>query len=108
MYDRAGDTGQLRDVDAVAAVGPAGDDLAQEDDFAALLGDGYIHAAHAGQQVRDLHQFVIVRGEERARTAAFVVVQVFDDGAGDGEAVVGAGAASDLVEDQQTARRGVV
>ena len=46
---------------------------------------------------------MVVRGEQRA--AAHDVVQVLGDGPGDGEAVVGARAAADLVEDHQRAPR---
>ena len=51
-------------------------------------------------------EFVVVGGEEGA--AADVVVEVFDDGPGERDAVVGAGAAADFVEDHQAARRGGV
>ena len=44
-------------------------------------------------------QLVVVGGEQRAR--ADRVVQVLDDRPGDGQAVVGAGAAADLVQDDQ-------
>ena len=38
---------ELGDLDAVAAVGPAGDDLAQEDELVAALFDGDVVVLHA-------------------------------------------------------------
>ena len=49
--------------------------------------------------VFQLGEFVIVRGEEGFGAA--VLVDVFDHGPGEGEAVVGGGAASDLVEQDE-------
>ena len=51
---------------------------------------------------------MVVRGEERLGAQPRVVVDVLDHRPGDRQAVVGAGAAPDLVQDQQAARRGVV
>ena len=87
---------------------PPGTILRRKTTCALLLGHGDVVVAHARQHARQLGQLVVVGGEERLRAAARVVVQVFDDGAGDGQAVVGAGAAPDLVQDDQAARRGVV
>ena len=53
-----------------------------------LLGDGDIHATDARQHLGHFDQFVIVGGEERACATAFVVVQVFNDGAGDGYTIM--------------------
>ena len=38
--DGTGQAGEAGDVDAVGVVGGAGDDVVEEDDFLALLGDG--------------------------------------------------------------------
>src|SRR5207247_2742738 len=51
---------------------------------------------------------MIVRGEECARSTTLVVMQVFYNGASNGEAIIGAGAPSYLVEDYQAARCSVV
>ena len=49
-----------------------------------------------------------MRGEEGFRTTVGIVVQVFDDRPGDGDTVIGAGAASELVEeDERTRSEGV-
>src|SRR6266849_6528492 len=47
-----------------------------------------------------------MRGEERAR--AGVLLQMLDDGPGDGEAVEGSGAAADFVEQDEARGRGVI
>ena len=59
----------------------------------------------AGAVLRELGELVVVRREQRA--AADRVVEVLGDGPRDREAVVGARAAADLVEDHERAPRGV-
>jgi len=56
--------GELGDVDAVASVCTSWHDFTQEDDFSALLGNGYVHAADAGQQLRGPGR--LSRGAHRA------------------------------------------
>ena len=102
----AGDAGELGDVDAVALVGGAGDDLMEEDDLVLPFFDGDVVVGDAGELVGQVGELVVVGGEEGA--AADVLVEVFDDGPGEREAVVGAGAAADLVEDDEAARGGGV
>ena len=98
--------GQPGDVDAVALVGAAGDDPVQEDDLALALADRDVGVAQPGLGLLELDELVVVRGEEGA--AADRVVQVLGDRPGERDAVEGAGAAADLVEDHQAARRRVV
>ena len=97
--------GEARDRDAVAAARRAGHEAVQEHHVVAVLarGDGVVRDAR--RLLRELGELVVVRREERA--AADDVVQVLGDRPGDGEAVVGARAAADLVEDDQRAPRGV-
>ena len=52
---------------------------------------------------RELCEFVVVGGEEGAGTAGLVGVEVLDNGPCDGEAVVGAGAAANFVENDEAA-----
>ena len=73
--------GEARDLDAVALVGAAGDDLAQEDDLLVPFAHGDVVVAHAGAGQLELGQLVVVRGEERARLD--FVVQIFRDAPGD-------------------------
>jgi len=54
------------------------------------------------KQLFELGEFVVVGGEERLGVA--VLMDEFDDGPGDGETVVGGGAAADLVEEDERAR----
>ena len=84
-------------------------DLAHEDDLVVPLfdGDGVVFEAVEG--FRELCEFVVVGGEEGAGSVGIDIgVEVLDHGPGDGEAVVGAGAAADLVEDDEAAGGGVV
>ena len=63
-----GQARELCDLDAVAAVGAAGDDLAQEDELVAALFDGNAVVLHAGKNALKLRELVIVRGEQRLGT----------------------------------------
>src|SRR5437764_15168134 len=65
-----------------------------------------MHSFDRGEQVAQFRQFVVMRGEERARTRVFL--QMFDDGPGDREPIKRGGAASDLVEYHKTRRSGVI
>lgn len=49
----------------------------------------------------ELGQLLVMRGEERARSAFWVPMQMLNDGPRDGEAVVGRGPTTHLVEDDQ-------
>ena len=98
--------GQARHLDAVAFVGAAFLDAPQEDDFVGRFLHRDVDVFHAGQQVGQLGELVIMGGEERAR--AGVRLQVLDHGPGDGEAVEGGRAAADFVEQDQASRRGQI
>jgi len=54
---------------------------------------------NGGEFAGELGHFVVMRGEECA--ALVHLVQVFERGPGDGQAVVGGGAAADFVKDHQ-------
>src|SRR5579859_5802768 len=107
-YHLAWDAGELRHVDAVALIRAARHDLAQEDHLAVLFRHGDVAGAYSRQRAGKLHQLMVVRGEERLGATAFVVVQILDNGPRDGQSIVGARAASDLVENDEAARRGVM
>ena len=98
---RGRDAGQARDVDAVALVGAAGDDPVEEDDLPLALADGDVGVAEPRLGLLELDELVVVGGEQGA--AADDVVQVLGDRPGERDAVEGAGAAADLVEDDQAA-----
>ena len=62
---------------------------------------------YALQLLLQLRQLVVVGGKEGLGPQFFGVGGVFQHGAGNGHAVKGGGAASDLVQNQQTPGRGV-
>ena len=97
------DAGQPGDVDAVALVGAAGDDPVEEDDLAVPLADRDVGVAQPGPGLLQVDQLVIVGGEQRP--AADDVMQVLGDRPGERDAVEGARAAADLVEDDKGAAR---
>ncbi len=51
---------------------------------------------------------MVVGGEERFGAQFRMVVDIFDDGPGNGQPVIGAGPAPDLVQHQQAATGGMV
>ena len=78
MSARAGDhrgrqTGQPRDLDAVAAIGSAGENLVQEDDVVFPLARRDVEVDDAAEGVGEVGELVIVRGEERLRPRAGLV-----------------------------------
>ena len=98
----------LRDVDTERVLRAAALELAQEDDLVAHLADRDVVVLHARTHLLHLVELVVVRGEERLGMGRGVVVQVFDHGPGDRDAVVGRRAAPDLVEQHDAAVRDVV
>ena len=100
--DRVGQPGQLGHMHPVRAIGAAGFEPMEEYYGVARFAHRHVEVAGVGQPLRQLHQLVIVGGEHRL--AADPIVQVLADRPGDGHAVVGAGAAADLVEEDQGRR----
>ena len=70
--------------------------------------DDDVEVDDAGQRVGQVGQLVVVRGEDRLRPRPRVRREVLGDGPGEAQAVEGRGAAADLVEDDEAARRGGV
>ena len=93
--DGGGEAGEAGDVDAVAFVGGAGDDAAEEDDGVALLADLNGVVFDAGEGGGEVGELVVVGGEKGTGLALGRVVEVFDDGPGDGDAIEGGGTAAD-------------
>ena len=101
-------SGEPRDLDAVAAIRAARHDLAQEDDVVLPLARRDVEVDDAGRGVGEIGELVIVRGEQRLRPHLRVGREELGDRPGDAEAVEGRRAAADLVEHDQAARgRGV-
>ena len=88
-------------MDAVGAIGGAGDDAIEEDDLVAPFLDLDRGVGGVGQTVGERGQLVIVGGEQDA--GAVDLVQIFERGPGDGEPVEGRGASADLVEHDEGA-----
>ncbi len=80
--DIGGKAGEASNFDAVALVGGAGFDAAEEDDLVAEFADRDMHIADAGNETLEFGELVIVGGEEGARAGA--IFEGFDDGPGDG------------------------
>ena len=101
-----GEAGEAGDFDAVAFVGAAGFDAAEEDNFVGSFFDADVDVFYGWQKFGEFGEFVIVGGEEGAGASVFL--EMFDDGPGDGEAVEGGGAAADFVEEDEAGGRGVM
>src|ERR1700730_14621164 len=101
-----GEAGEAGYFDAIAFVGAAGFDAAEEDDFVGSFFDADVDVFDGWQEFGEFGEFVIVGGEKGAR--AGVLLEMFDDGPGDGEAVEGGGAAANFVEEHEARGRGVM
>src|SRR5208282_5338863 len=100
LDDAAREAGEASDFDAVALIGAAGFDAAEENNFVGRLFDGDVNVLHAGEEIGELSEFVIMRGEQRA--SAGVLLQVLDDSPGDGKTVKRRGTTSHFVEKDKT------
>ncbi len=106
--DGIGEAGEFGDVDAVAFVGAARDDVAEEDDAGRLFLDGDVDVLGGLKLLVEAGELPVVGGEESFCFFVGRREEVVGDGPGDRDAVVGACAAADLVEDDEGAGRGVV
>src|SRR5258708_26213652 len=93
-------TGEAGNFDAVTFVCAAGLDTAQKNDLAGCFFDGDVNVFDRRQQIAKLRQFVIVRGKERAR--AGVLLEMLDDGPGDGKTIERGRSAADFIEENET------
>src|SRR5260370_17827296 len=85
-FDHAArETGEAGNFDAVTFVCAAGLDTAQKNDLAGRFFDGDVNIFDRGEKIAKLGQFVIVRGEERAR--AGVLLEMLDNGPVDGNTI---------------------
>src|SRR5579859_5499201 len=85
-HDLRGQAGQLGDLDSVAAVGSAGLYLTQKDDAAGVLFDGDMEVLDACQALQ-FCEFVVMGGEQGLGAAGRV--DVFNNGPGNGQTIVG-------------------
>ena len=93
------EAGEASHVDAVGPVAPSRLEAAEKDDLVAMFPDRHVGRNHAGQQVGELHELVIVRGEYRPGPDA--VVDVGGDRPGDRNAIVRRCSTADLVQKHQ-------
>lgn len=62
----------------------------------------------AREEFLHLVELMIVRGEERSRMRFRILMDVFNNGPGNGDAVVGGSAATQFIEEHEATRREVV
>src|ERR1700675_144311 len=106
LDDAAREAGEASDFNAITFVGAAGLDAAQKNNFVGRFPDRDVYVLHAGEQIGELGEFVIMRGKKRAR--ASVLVQMLDDRPSDGKSVKRCGAAADFIEKNKTRWCGVM
>ena len=92
---------QLCHVDPIRTVGAAGHHFVQENHVPLLFQNVHAGILDARQGALQFSQFVEMRGKEGLGLKTRMVVQVLQHRAGNGQAVVGTGAASNLVENHQ-------
>src|SRR5579862_3690329 len=98
--DRVWEAGQARYFDPVTLVCASRLDAAQEHDFASCFLDGYVHVFHSRQQLLELRQLVIMRGEKRFWPRPRV--QSFHNGPRNREPVKCGSSASHFVKQHET------
>src|SRR5207302_8817572 len=105
-HDLARQAGELGDMDAVATVRATLNHLVQEDDPLPFFPNLHPKIPWSRQALGQRSQLVVMRREQGQRLQLGRLMHVFEDCLGDADPVVGAGATADLVENQQTPRRG--
>ena len=106
VQDAGGDSGQTRDMDAVAFISTAGNQFVDKDDLVVPLADADIEVMNTGQPLGQLGQFVVVRGKESFGTA--LIMQILGDAPGQAQSVKGTGAAADFIKDDEAPLGGAV
>jgi len=81
---------------------------AQEDNASVFLNHRHVPVFDAREEFLHLVELMIVRGEERSRMRFRILMDVFNNGPGNGDAVVGGSAATQFIEEHEAARREVV
>ena len=92
-----GHPGQLGNLNAVALICAAFDNLSQENDIVALFFYGDTVIVHAGQLSFQFRQLVIMGGKQRLGPQKPRIADVLHHRPGDGQAVEGAGASANLI-----------
>ena len=86
-------------MNAVGAVGRAGGDLVEENDIFAVLGHAHGGVGQARQSGCEARQLMIMGGEQGA--GAVDLMQMLKRRPGDGQAIIGGGAAADLIQNDK-------
>src|SRR5712691_8746889 len=102
--DRAGQSREPAHVNPIGAVGATRLEPVQEHDFLAYFAHRDVEVAEVLELLGELCQLVIMRRKDRLAPDA--VVQALGDRPGDCDAVIGGGAAPDLIEQHQAPARG--
>jgi len=95
---RRRDAGELRDVNAVAAIGSSGHDAIDEDDVITPFADRHMEVRDAVRRLRKLRQFVIVGREEGATADRR---HAFRDGPRETQSIQRARTATELIKDDE-------
>src|SRR5690242_2199807 len=103
VIDGSWDASELRDMNAVAFVRGARDDLMEEHYLIVPFLNGDVEIANARQLIFKIGELMVMRREERAATN--LVVDVFDDAPRQRKTVVRTRAAPDFVENHEALRR---
>ena len=106
--DGAGHTGQACHVDAEAVLRAAACELAQKYHLAVDIAHAHVVVGDSAEALLHIVELVVVGGEEGLGMQPPVLVDVFHDGPCYGYAVVGAGAATQFVEEDERAGAHVV
>ena len=93
--NRRRDAGEFGDVNSVALVRRAGNDLVQKRDVAVVFPNRDVEVGDAVAVVAQVGQFVIMRREQGSGVNG--LMQMLDDRPGERNPVVGAGASADFV-----------
>ena len=96
------------DVDAVTFVRSSRDNLAQKDDLITVFAHGNVVIFHSAPCDCKFREFMIMGGELGSCAAGGVIQQKFRDRPGDGKSVECACSASDLIQNYDAFRGGVV
>ena len=108
QHQRSRHARQASHMDAKAVVAAAWSQLAEEDHLAVHLLHAHVHVHNPRQTLAHVVELVIMRGEQRQGAVLAGLVQMLGNGPCDADAIVRAGAAPNLIQQHQAARREVV
>ena len=101
LHDATRHTRHARHVDAETVLAAAGHEFTQEDDLLPHFAHRDAVVFDALELVRQLVELVVMCGEQRFGPVVAVAVEVLGDAPGNADAVVGAGAPPDLIQQDE-------